>query len=77
MDTFRLVPIDSDKFRYAPSNMQPTPYHPTLPQLRTLRTVLRRKWSGGWKEAERLFSAVGEKSVDFLKKLYRLSSDTL
>ena len=38
---------------------------------------VRRKWSGGWAGAERLFSATGEKSIDFLEKLYRLFSDTL
>ena len=36
-----------------------------------------RKRSGGWEVSDRLYSAVGEKSIDFLKILYRLSSDTL
>lgn len=35
------------------------------------RSVVRYIRSGGWEGAERLFSAVGEKSVDFLKILYR------
>ena len=33
--------------------------------------------SGGWKGTVRFYGAVGENSIDFLEKLYRLSSDTL
>ena len=40
-------------------------------------TFVRWERSGGWEEAERLFSAVGEKSIDFLKILYRLFRKTL
>ena len=40
-------------------------------------TLVRRKWGGGWEVTERLYGAVGEKSIDFLKILYRLFSDTL
>ena len=35
-----------------------------------------RKRSGGWEVTDRLYGAVGEKSIDFLKILYRLFSDT-
>ena len=38
---------------------------------------VRRKWGRGWEVTERLFSAVGEKSIDFLKILYRLFRKTL
>ena len=38
---------------------------------------VRRNRSGGWKGTELLFSAVGENSIDFFGKLYRLFSDTL
>ncbi len=41
------------------------------------RSVVRRKRSGGWEGMERMYGAVGENSIDFLEKLYRLSSDTL
>ena len=34
-------------------------------------------WSGGLEGTERLFSAVGENSIDFLKILYRLFRKTL
>ena len=37
---------------------------------------VRRKWGEGWEETERLFSAVGENSIDFSRILYRLFSDT-
>ena len=40
-------------------------------------SFVRRNRSGGWEETERLYGAVGEKSIDFWKKLYRLFSDTL
>ena len=40
-------------------------------------SCVRRKRSGGWEVSERLYGAVGENSIDFLEKLYRLSSDTL
>ena len=40
-------------------------------------SFVRRKWDEGWEDAERLYGAVGEKSIDFRKKLNRLSSDTL
>ena len=36
-----------------------------------------RKWSGGWEVTNRLYSAVGENSIDFFGKLYRLSGKTL
>ena len=37
---------------------------------------VRRNRSGGWEVSECLSDAVGEKSIDFLKKLYRLFPDT-
>ena len=40
-------------------------------------SVVRRKQSARWEETNRLYGEVGEKSIEFLKKLYRLSSDTL
>ena len=33
--------------------------------------------SGGWEDAERMYGAVGENSIDFLKILYRLFWKTL
>ena len=41
------------------------------------RAFVRRKWSGGWEVSERLYGAVREKSLDFLKILYRLLGKTL
>ena len=38
---------------------------------------VRRERSGGLEVTDRLFSAVGEKSIDFLKILYRLFRKTL
>ena len=38
---------------------------------------VRRKWGEGWEVTERMYGAVGEKSIDFLKILYRLSGKTL
>ena len=38
---------------------------------------VRRKRSGGWEVTECLYGAVGEKSIDFLKILYRLPKNTL
>ena len=38
---------------------------------------VRRKRSGGWEGTERLYGAVREKAIDFLKILYRLSENTL
>ena len=38
---------------------------------------VRRNRSGGWEEADRLYGAVGENSIDFLKILYRLFRKTL
>ena len=35
------------------------------------RSVVRRKRSGGWEESDRCSYAVREKSIDFLKILYR------
>ena len=40
-------------------------------------SFVRRKRNGGWEDAERLYGAVGEKSIDFLKILYRLFRKTL
>ena len=40
-------------------------------------SFVRRKRSEGWEVSERLYGAVGENSIDFLEKLYRLSLDTL
>ena len=60
--------------------------------MRGVRSFVRRKRSGGWEVTNRLYegngakdgggtkrmySAVGEKSIDFLKKLYRPSGKTL
>lgn len=39
-------------------------------------SVVRRNRSGGWEVSECLSDAVGEKTIDFLKKLYRLFPDT-
>ena len=36
---------------------------------------VRRKWGEGWEVTERMYGAVGEKSIDFLKILYRLFSE--
>ena len=41
------------------------------------RPLVRRKRSGGWEVTERCSYAVGEKSIDFLKILYRLFWKTL
>ena len=38
---------------------------------------VRRNRSGGWEEADRLYGAVGENSIDFLEKLYRLFPDDI
>ena len=38
---------------------------------------VRRNRSGGWEVTNRLYGAVGEKSIDFLKILYRLFRKTL
>ena len=38
---------------------------------------VRRKRSGGWEESDRCSYAVREKSIDFLKILYRLFRKTL
>ena len=38
---------------------------------------VRRKRSEGWEVSERLYGAVGEKSIDFRKILYRLFQKTL
>ena len=40
-------------------------------------SFVRRDRSRGWEGTEHLYGAVGENSIDFLEKLYRLSSDTL
>ena len=40
-------------------------------------SFVRRKRSGGWEGTEHLYGAVREKSIDFRKKLYRLSGKTL
>ena len=40
------------------------------------RPHVRRERSEGWEVSERLYGAVGEKTIDFLKKLYRLFPDT-
>ena len=37
---------------------------------------VQRKRSGGWEVTNRLYGAIGEKSIDFLEKLYRLFFDT-
>ena len=39
-------------------------------------SFVRRNRSGGWEVTNRLYGAVGENSIDFLKILYRLFSDT-
>ena len=36
-----------------------------------------RKQSGEWEVTKYFYGAVGENSIDFRKKLYRLFSDTL
>ena len=41
------------------------------------RSLVRRERSGGWEVSERLYGAVGDKSIDFLKILYRLLGKTL
>ena len=41
------------------------------------RPHVRRERSEGWEVSERLYGAVGEKSIDFLKILYRLFGKTL
>ena len=41
------------------------------------RSFIPKKRSSGWEGTERLYSAVGENSIDFLKILYRLSVKTL
>ena len=38
-------------------------------------SFVRRNRSGGWEDAERMYGAVGENSIDFLKILYRLFSE--
>ena len=40
-------------------------------------SFVRRDQNRGWEETDRLHGTVGEKSIDFLEKLYRLSPDTL
>ena len=40
-------------------------------------SLVRRYRNGGWEVSERLYGAVGEKSIDFRKKLYRLFRKTL
>ena len=40
-------------------------------------SFVRRNRSGGWEGTERLYGAVGEKSIDFWKILYRLFRKTL
>ena len=40
------------------------------------RPHVRRERSEGWEVSELLYGAVGEKSIDFLGKLYRLFPDT-
>ena len=40
-------------------------------------TLVRRERSGGWEVTNRLYGAVGENSIDFLKILYRLFRNTL
>ena len=40
-------------------------------------SFVRRKRSWGWEDAEWMYGAVGENSIDFLKKLYRLFRKTL
>ena len=39
--------------------------------------IVRYFWCGGWVGTERMYGADGEKSIDFLKILYRLSGKTL
>ena len=39
-------------------------------------SFVRRKRSGGWEESERLYGAVGEKSIDFPRTPYRLFPDS-
>ena len=41
------------------------------------RSVVPWQRSGGWVGTERMYGAVGENSIDFLKILYRLSENTL
>ena len=41
------------------------------------RSLVLRKRSEGWEVSERLYGAVGEKSIDFRKILYRLFRKTL
>ena len=40
-------------------------------------SFVRRMRSGGWEVSERLYGGIGEKSIDFLKILYRLLKNTL
>ena len=40
-------------------------------------SFVRRNRSGGWEVTNRLYGAVGENSIDFLKILYRLFRKTL
>ena len=47
------------------------------PGMGVIGSFVRRNRSGGWEVTNRLYGAVGENSIDFLEKLYRLSSDTL
>ena len=37
---------------------------------------VRRKWGEVWEVTERMYGAIGENSIDFLKILYRLFPDT-
>ena len=39
-------------------------------------SVVRRKWGEGWEVTERMYGAVGEKSIDFPRIPYRLFPDT-
>ena len=39
-------------------------------------SVVRRKWGEGWEVTERMYGAVGEKSIDFPRIPYRLFLDT-
>ena len=38
---------------------------------------VRRKWGEVWEVTERMYGAIGENSIDFLKILYRLFRKTL
>ena len=60
----------------SPNKSVPAPEPPTLNSAPSHK-FLSRELSGGWEEAERMYGAVREKSIDFRKILYRLFRKTL